>query len=183
MLYNRCNKGCGIRYPICGMVHIKELLQLIRKSSPCMVAAGFLSCYLNGPLPYNHNKNVLSASLNETLLSFLSVYYFLRWTSNKTYSLTAYDTVILKSPWRKEGNVLFNDGLITFLFMVIWFQAYAHMGKDNDRGNLLPPLHGLLLLMNRKGFFYMHHHTERTLHATIVVEHWQEWEIVLIFVF
>ena len=30
-----CNKGCGMCYPVCGMVHIKEPLLLIRKSSPC----------------------------------------------------------------------------------------------------------------------------------------------------
>ena len=28
-------KGCGMCYPICGMIHIKEPLLLIRKSSPC----------------------------------------------------------------------------------------------------------------------------------------------------
>ena len=30
-----CNKGCGMCYPVCGMVHIKEPLLLIGKSSPC----------------------------------------------------------------------------------------------------------------------------------------------------
>ena len=30
-----CNKGCGMCYPVCGMVHIKEPLLLIEKSSPC----------------------------------------------------------------------------------------------------------------------------------------------------
>ena len=35
-----CNKGCGMRYPLCGMVHIKEPLLLIGKSSPCG-ASGF----------------------------------------------------------------------------------------------------------------------------------------------
>ena len=30
------NKGCGICNPVCGMVHIKEPLQLIGKSSPCV---------------------------------------------------------------------------------------------------------------------------------------------------
>ena len=39
-------------YPVCGMVHIKEPLLLIGKSSPCGAAAGFLSPYLSGPLPY-----------------------------------------------------------------------------------------------------------------------------------
>ena len=34
-LHNWCNKGHGMCYPVCGMVHIKEPLLLIRKSSPC----------------------------------------------------------------------------------------------------------------------------------------------------
>ena len=45
-----CNKGCGMCYPVCGMVHIKE--PLLSKRVAHVVAAGFLSRYLNGPLPY-----------------------------------------------------------------------------------------------------------------------------------
>ena len=30
-----CNKGRGMCYPVCGMVHIKEPFLLIEKSSPC----------------------------------------------------------------------------------------------------------------------------------------------------
>ena len=35
MLHDWCNKGCGMCYPVCGMVHIKEPLLLIDKSSLC----------------------------------------------------------------------------------------------------------------------------------------------------
>ena len=35
VLHNWCNKGCGMCYPVCGMVHIKEPLLLINKSSLC----------------------------------------------------------------------------------------------------------------------------------------------------
>ena len=35
VLHDWCNKGHGICYPVCGMVHIKEPLLLIGKSSPC----------------------------------------------------------------------------------------------------------------------------------------------------
>ena len=35
VLHNWCNKGHGICYPVCGMVHIKEPLLLIDKSSLC----------------------------------------------------------------------------------------------------------------------------------------------------
>ena len=35
VLHDSCNKGHGVCFTICGMVHMKEPLQLIRKSSPC----------------------------------------------------------------------------------------------------------------------------------------------------
>ena len=35
VLHDWYNKGCGMCYPGCGMVHIKEPLLLIGKSSPC----------------------------------------------------------------------------------------------------------------------------------------------------
>ena len=35
VLHDWCNKGCGMYYPVCGMVHIKEPLLLIDKSSLC----------------------------------------------------------------------------------------------------------------------------------------------------
>ena len=35
VLHDWCNKGRGMCYPVCGMVHIKELLLLIDKSSLC----------------------------------------------------------------------------------------------------------------------------------------------------
>ena len=35
VLHDWCNKGRGMCYPVCGMVHIKEPLLLIDKSSLC----------------------------------------------------------------------------------------------------------------------------------------------------
>ena len=35
VLHDWCNKGRGMCYPVCGMVHIKEPLLRIGKSSPC----------------------------------------------------------------------------------------------------------------------------------------------------
>ena len=35
VLHDWCTKGRGMYYPVCGMVHIKEPLLLIGKSSPC----------------------------------------------------------------------------------------------------------------------------------------------------
>ena len=52
VLHDWCNKGCGMCYPVCGMMHIKEPLLLIGKSSPCG-GSGFLSHYLSGSLPYD----------------------------------------------------------------------------------------------------------------------------------
>ena len=40
VLHDWCNKGCGMCYPVCGMVHIKEPLLLIDKSSLCR-SSGF----------------------------------------------------------------------------------------------------------------------------------------------
>ena len=48
VLHDWCNKGRGMCYPVCGMVHIKEPLLLIDKSSLCG-GSGFLSHYQNGP--------------------------------------------------------------------------------------------------------------------------------------
>ena len=50
VLHDWCNKGRGMYYPVCGMIHIKEPLLLIEKSSPCG-GSGFLSRYLSGHLP------------------------------------------------------------------------------------------------------------------------------------
>ena len=35
VIHDRCNKGRGMYYPIYGIVHVKEPLLLIGKSSPC----------------------------------------------------------------------------------------------------------------------------------------------------
>ena len=45
VLHDWSNKGRGMRYPVCAMVHVKEPLLH-------MAAVGFLSHYQNGPLPY-----------------------------------------------------------------------------------------------------------------------------------
>ena len=42
VLHDWCNKGRGMCYPVCGMMHIKEPLVLIGKNSHCG-GSGFLS--------------------------------------------------------------------------------------------------------------------------------------------
>ena len=72
VLHNWCNIGCGMCYPVCGMMHIKEPLLPIGKSSLCggsgfpflLSEWSFTIC----PMPYNRKYNVLSASLNKTFL-------------------------------------------------------------------------------------------------------------------
>ena len=41
VLNNWCNKGRGIKYPVCGMVHIKDTLLLVGKCSPWSNGSGF----------------------------------------------------------------------------------------------------------------------------------------------
>ena len=68
-LQDWCNKGRGMCYPVCGMVHIKEPLLLIGKSSLCDGSGFALSLsewfFTICPTPYNRKYNVLSASLNK----------------------------------------------------------------------------------------------------------------------
>ena len=73
VLHDWYNKGRGMCYPVCGMVHIKEPLLLIDKSSLCG-DSGFPLSLSEWSLticltPYNRRQNVLSASLNKTFLS------------------------------------------------------------------------------------------------------------------
>ena len=77
VLHDWCNKGRGMCYPVCGMVHIKEPLLLISKSSPCggsrfpltLSDWSFTIC----PTPYNHKwKKCVECILKKQILpSFL----------------------------------------------------------------------------------------------------------------
>ena len=57
VLHDWCNKGHDMYYPVCGMMHIKEPLLLIRKSSPCGGSGFPLSLsewsFTISPTPYN----------------------------------------------------------------------------------------------------------------------------------
>ena len=52
VLHNWYKKGCGMFYPVCGMVHIKDPLLLIKKRTAHVVAAVDFSRYFSEPLPY-----------------------------------------------------------------------------------------------------------------------------------
>ena len=57
VLHDWCFKGCGMCYPVYGIVHIKEPLPLIRKSSLCGGSRFHLSLsewsFTICPTPYN----------------------------------------------------------------------------------------------------------------------------------
>ena len=80
----------------------------------------------------------------------------------------------------KEGNFLFNDALNTFYLRLYGVRNMVKDHSDSEKGNPLPPLR-LLFPISSKGFFYMHHPTDRIAHTTAfvtpVVEHWLEREI------
>ena len=91
VLHDWCNKGRGMCYPVCGMMHIKEPLLLIEKSSPCRGSGfphslsewSFTMCLT----PYIRKYNVLSASLNKTFPSFIpfvscSTVYNITWCNS-----------------------------------------------------------------------------------------------------
>ena len=63
VLHDWCNKGRCMCYPVCGMVHIKEPLLLIGKSSPCGGSGFPLSLsewsFTICPMPYNRERGLL----------------------------------------------------------------------------------------------------------------------------
>ena len=79
---------------------------------------------------------------------------------------------------RKEGNVLFNDALNTFYFLLYGVRHMVKDHSDSEKGNLLP-LHRLLFLINSKGSFICtipDRIAHTTAFVTPVVEHWLERE-------
>ena len=76
VFHDWCSKGHGMCYVVCGMMHIKEPLLLIGKSSPCGSSGFPLSLFEWSfticPTPCNSKYNVLSASLNKTFPFFLA---------------------------------------------------------------------------------------------------------------
>ena len=79
---------------------------------------------------------------------------------------------------RKEGNVLFNDALITLYLRLYGVRHMVKDHSDSEKGNPLPP-HGLLFPISSKDSFTT---TDRLSHTTAfvtpVVEHWPEQNYV-----
>ena len=55
---------------------------------------------------------------------------------------------------KKEGNVLFSDALNTFCVLLYCDGHMVNNHSNSERGNLLPPLHGLLFSISSKGSLY-----------------------------
>ena len=55
VLHDWCNKGRGMCYPVCGMVHIKDPLLLIGKRSSCG-GSGFPLSLSKCLTPYNRKQ-------------------------------------------------------------------------------------------------------------------------------
>ena len=53
----------------------------------------------------------------------------------------------------KSRADLGDDFVFSLPLMVINYQAYGKDHSNSERGNLLPPLHGLLFPISRKGYF------------------------------
>ena len=58
----------------------------------------------------------------------------------------------LNDTMAKEGNVIFNDTFDTF-YLQLYSVGHVKDHSDSERGNPLPPLHGLLFLHSSKGCF------------------------------
>ena len=74
MLYDWYNKGCGMCYPVCGMVHITDSFLLIKKLVPIVAAVGFPSHYLIGSFtmcfaPYNRKIKYVNRKERNVLFS------------------------------------------------------------------------------------------------------------------
>ena len=82
---------------------------------------------------------------------------------------------------RKEGNVLFNNALNTFLCTVIWHQTDGK-GPLRQRERKPAATTWATLSDQQQKFFYMHHPIDRITYTMAfvtppVMEHWLEHEI------
>ena len=128
-----CNKGHGMHYPVCGMVHIKDPLLIIEKSNLCNGSSGFLTHCLNGHSPHVWHLiavNVLGVLLNKTFTFFPSCVRIVEGRKEMFY-LTTHSTHFI------YGYMASN-------------MVEDH--SDGERGIPLPP-HRLLFPINSKGSF------------------------------
>ena len=127
VLHDWYNKGRGMYYSVCGMMHIKEPLLLIGKSS-LYGGSGFSFSLSEWSFticltPYNRKWNVWSVSLNKIFPSFLllndfydivyvAIFQWCKWCL--MCSQSEIESCNSDIRIRKEGNILFNDALNIF---------------------------------------------------------------------
>ena len=85
VLHNWCNKGDN--------VYIKDPLLLIIKNAHVMVVTFFLSRYMDGPLPYNHEIKYVECIIKYFLPSLLCTSDI--WTEYDDHIRTIYQNVLL----------------------------------------------------------------------------------------
>ena len=105
VLHDWCNKGDGMCYPVCRIMHIKELLLLITKSSLCARSPlslwSFTIC-----LTHITVNNVLSVSLNKTFPSFLKCGYEMCYIYVNVYIMVHFLTSSWPR-WRHQQKLLY----------------------------------------------------------------------------
>ena len=116
VVHEWCNKGCGMCYPVYGIVHIKEPLLLIRKSSPVLV--GLVSS-ISGMESFVGLSQLFSGfklgySRIHTMCSFVSLHEILMCTAQPENDLVRRTTP--GDTWRYLAIV--NNGYKCDVFMV-----------------------------------------------------------------
>ena len=71
--------------------------------------------------------------------------------------------------WNEGMIFVFNDAVNTFDLRScgVWHMMEDH--SDNERGNPLPALHGLIFLISSKGYFNIHQLTDKLIRNTAFV--------------
>ena len=93
-------------------------------------------------------KILVSLSLFVIVYYYYVYYYYCYYLKNYYNSLIIYNTlmyiIILQYEGRKKENVSFNDKFNTFYLQLYGIRHMVMDDSDSERGNLLPPLHGIL---------------------------------------
>ena len=130
-----CKKGCGMCYPVCAMMHIKEPLLLIGKS---------IYIYI-----YTHTHTHIDRETEtetETETERETEREREREGRGAVWNIMSIKSILMVM----EGMFYLMIHSTHFIY------GYRHLVKDTSdsrRGNLLLPQHGLLFLISRKEYF------------------------------
>ena len=90
---------------------------------------------------------------------------YIYYTTNVNNGCIGLGRVVTIKGRREGGNVIFNDTLNTFHLQLYDVRHMVKDHSDSDRENLLPPLYELCFPISSKGFFYVHHRTDKRAHT------------------